>query len=171
MTPMIRFATPDDAETILRFIRGLAEYEHEAGSVHATAAELRAQMMAEHPPFECLIAEDASGPIGFALFYRAYSTWLGHPLLFLEDLFVDEARRATGAGIALMKRLAAITSERGWTRMEWRVLDWNTPAQRFYRSLGASPAEDWTMWRVEGSALARLANGADLDGAAHRTGE
>ncbi|MBF6571361.1 MAG: GNAT family N-acetyltransferase [Candidatus Binataceae bacterium] len=163
MTATIRFATPDDAVTIERFIRGLADYEREPGAVCATAAVLRTQMMAENPPFECLLAEHGGAPIGFALFYRAYSTWLGHPLLFLEDLFVDEACRAAGAGIALIKRLAAIAAERGWARMEWRVLDWNTPAQRFYRALGANPADDWTVWRVEGEALARLARGAERD--------
>jgi GNAT superfamily N-acetyltransferase len=160
MTPAIRFATPDDAETILRLIRGLAEYEREADAVKATAAGLRAQMECESPPFECLIAECEGKAIGFALFFRSYSTWLGQPLLFLEDFFVEEPHRGTGAGIALIKRLAQVAHERGFSRIEWRVLDWNRPAQRFYRSIGAYPIDDWTVWRIEHDALVRLSGNA-----------
>ena len=156
MTISVRAAIPDDAETILRFIRGLAEYEHEADAVKATASELRAQMASATPPFECLIAEDGPNPIGFALYYRSYSTWIGQPLLFLEDFFVEEKYRGRGAGIELFKRLAQIASERGYRRIEWRVLDWNEPAQRFYRSIGAYPIDEWTVWRVQDDALERL---------------
>jgi GNAT superfamily N-acetyltransferase len=156
MTLSVRTATPDDAATILCFIRGLAEYEREPDAVKATAGELRAQMSSAAPPFECLIAEDGTEPIGFALFFRTYSTWLGQPLLFLEDFFVDEKYRGYGAGSALIKRLAQIAREREYRRIEWRVLDWNEPAHRFYRSLGAYPIDDWTVWRVEGDALDRL---------------
>ncbi len=152
----IRFATPDDAGLILHFICGLAAYEREPDKVKATAAGLRAQMESASPPFECLIAQDQTTPIGFALFYRSYSTWLGQPLLFLEDLFVEEKYRGSGGGIALIKRLAEIAHERGYSRLEWRVLDWNEPAHRFYRALGASPIDEWTVWRVEGDALTRL---------------
>ena len=153
----IRFATPDDADLILRFIRGLATYEREPDAVKATAAELRAQMKSASPPFECLIAQDARTPVGFALFYRSYSTWLGRPLLFLEDFFVEEEYRGSGAGFALIKRLAEIARDRGYSRLEWRVLDWNEPAHRFYRSIGAVPIDAWTVWRIEGDALERLA--------------
>jgi GNAT superfamily N-acetyltransferase len=156
MTFSVRTATPDDAETILRFIRGLAEYEREPDAVRATAGELRAQMESAAPPFECLIVNDKTNPIGFALFFRSYSTWLGQPLLFLEDFFVDEKYRGRGAGVLLIKRLAQIARERGYRRIEWRVLDWNELAQRFYRSLGAFPIDEWTVWRVEGDALERL---------------
>jgi len=156
MNLSVRFATPDDAGIILRFIRGLAEYEREPHAVKATATELRAQMASASPPFECLIAEGGTDPIGFALFFRSYSTWLGQPLLFLEDFFVEEHHRGCGAGLLLIKRLALIAGERGYRRIEWRVLDWNEPAQRFYRSLGAFPIDEWTMWRVEGGALERL---------------
>jgi GNAT superfamily N-acetyltransferase len=156
MTFSVRTASPDDAATILRFIRGLAEYEREPDAVKTTAAELSSQMSSAAPPFECLIAEDGTDPIGFALFFRSYSTWLGQPLLFLEDFFVDEKYRGRGAGSALIRRLAQIARERGYRRIEWRVLDWNEPAQRFYRSLGAYPIDDWTVWRVEGDALERL---------------
>jgi GNAT superfamily N-acetyltransferase len=151
-----RIATPDDAETVLRFIRGLAEYEHEPDAVKATAAGLRAQMSSASPPFECLIAQDGNDPIGFALFFRSYSTWLGQPLLFLEDFFVEEEYRGRGAGVLLIKRLAEIARERGYRRIEWRVLDWNELGHRFYRSIGAFPVDDWTVWRVEGDALERL---------------
>ncbi len=156
MTLSVRAATPDDAETILRFIRGLAEYEREPDAVKATAADLRAQMASAAPPFECLLAEDGTNAIGFALFFRSYSTWLGQPLLFLEDFFVDEKYRGRGAGRLLIKRLALIADERGCRRLEWRVLDWNQPAQRFYRSIGAYPLDQWTVWRLEGDALDRL---------------
>jgi GNAT superfamily N-acetyltransferase len=153
----IRFATPEDAELILHFIRGLATYEHATDAVKATAAELRAQMESESPPFECLLAHDGDIAVGFALFYRSYSTWVGRPLLFLEDLFVEDRYRGSGAGFALIKRLAEITHERGYSRLEWRVLDWNEPAHRFYRAIGATPIDEWTIWRVEGDALQRLA--------------
>jgi GNAT superfamily N-acetyltransferase len=155
----IRFATPDDAGVILRFIHGLAVYEREPDAVKATAAELRAQMESASPPFECLIADHEGAPIGFALFYRSYSTWLGRPLLFLEDFFVEEKYRGSGAGFALIKRLAQVAHERGYSRIEWRVLDWNEPAHRFYRALGAFPIDEWTVWRVEGNALEHLAVG------------
>jgi GNAT superfamily N-acetyltransferase len=154
MPVAIRFATSDDAELILRFIRGLAEYEHQPEAVQATAAALRAQMEARDPPFECLIAERDGEPAGFALFFRNYSTWSGRPGLYLEDLFVFETHRGHGVGKALLKRLAAITHERGWARMEWAVLDWNAPAQGFYRALGAFPKDQWTVWRLGGAALA-----------------
>lgn len=157
MAIAIRFATPADAELVLRFIRGLAEYEHEPAAVKATAASLRAQMEAPAPPFECLIAERDGEPAGFALFFRNYSTWSGRPGLYLEDLFVPEAHRGHGVGKALLKRLAAVTMERGWARMEWAVLDWNTPAQGFYRALGAVSKDEWTVWRLDGAALARAA--------------
>jgi GNAT superfamily N-acetyltransferase len=153
----IRFATPDDAELILHFIRGLAKYENASNAVKASAVELRAQMQSAPPPFECLIAEDESTPVGFALFYRSYSTWVGQPLLFLEDLFVDEKYRGSGTGFGLIKRLAEIACERGYSRLEWRVLDWNKPAHRFYRAIGAFPIDEWTIWRIESDALERLA--------------
>ncbi len=157
MAIAIRLAAPADAQLVLRFIRGLAEYERQPEAVQATAASLRAQMEAQDPPFECLIAERDGEPAGFALFLRNYSTWSGRPGLYLEDLFVPEAHRGCGVGKALLKRLAAITLERGWARMEWAVLDWNTPAQGFYRALGAAPKDEWTVWRLDGPALAKVA--------------
>lgn len=157
MTISVRFAVPADAELMLRFIRGLAEYEGQADAVQATVTGLRAQMESNDPPFECLIAERGGEAMGFALFFRNYSTWSGFPGLYLEDLFVLEQFRGQGVGTALLRRLAAITIERGWARMEWSVLEWNSRAQGFYRSLGAAPKEEWTVWRLQGAALAQIA--------------
>jgi len=147
MTVTIRFATSDDAATILRLIKGLAGYEREPDAVAVTAEELRAQMASANPPFECLLAEYAAEAAGFALFFRNYSTWRGAPGLYLEDLFVLDQYRGRGVGGALMSRLAEIVAERGWSRMEWAVLNWNTAAQSFYRDQGARPMDDWTIWR------------------------
>jgi GNAT superfamily N-acetyltransferase len=156
MALTIRFATPGDAPTILRFIRGLAEYEREPNAVTVTAAELRVQMDSGDPPFECILAEYDAEAVAFALFFRNYSTWSGRPGLYLEDIFVREEYRGRGIGGALMRRLAKIVGERGWARMEWAVLNWNTPAQSFYREYGAHPSEGWTTWRLKGEALGRL---------------
>jgi GNAT superfamily N-acetyltransferase len=149
VTLTIRFATSRDAETVLRFIKGLAEYEREASAVEVTADSLREQMESRDPPFECLLAEYESLAVGFALFYRTYSTWRGRPGIYLEDLFVVEEHRGRGVGEALVRRLGEIVIERGWARMEWAVLNWNTTAQAFYRGLGARPLSDWTTWRLE----------------------
>jgi GNAT superfamily N-acetyltransferase len=153
----IRFATAQDAEVIVGFIRELADYEREPEAVEVTAAILRAQMESDDPPFECLIAELDGAAAGFALFFRNYSTWRGRPGLFLEDLFVPERHRRRGIGRALLARLAALSVERGYGRMEWSVLDWNKPAQDFYRSLGATPMDEWTIWRLSAGALDRAA--------------
>ncbi len=153
MALSIRFATPADAEVIVNFVRGLAEYEHEPEAVEVTPAILRAQMESRVPPFECLIAEDDGVAVGFALFFQNYSTWRGKPGLFLEDLFVAPEYRRKGIGRALFRRLAAISAQRGYGRMEWSVLNWNTPAHQFYRALGAVALEQWTIWRLEGDAL------------------
>ena len=154
----IRLATADDAETVVAMIRGLAEYEHQLKQVHATPAVIAAQMRSADPPFECLLAEEDGRALGFALFFRAYSTWLAAPMLFLEDLFVLPQSRGHGLGGALMRRLAEITIERGWKRIEWLVLDWNTPAQGFYADHGASHMKSWQVWGVSGAALERLAH-------------
>jgi GNAT superfamily N-acetyltransferase len=153
----IRFATARDAEIICGFVRGLAEYEREPEAVEVTPEMLRNQMDSDDPPFQCLIAEYDGAAAGFALFFRNYSTWRGRPGLFLEDLFVAPPHRRKGIGRALLRRLAAISVERGYGRMEWSVLDWNTPAHEFYRNLGARPMEQWTIWRLDGDAIADLA--------------
>ena len=161
MNPTIRFARPADAELILHFIRGLAEYEHESGAVAAAPALIRSQMEQPEPPFECLIAEHDGEPAGFALFFRNYSTWCGRPGLHLEDFFVPVRFRGRGVGRALFQRMAQLVVERGWARMEWAVLDWNEPALKVYRELGARAADDWTIQRVTGEALVQLAAQAD----------
>jgi GNAT superfamily N-acetyltransferase len=149
MTLTIRFAVPADASTIERFIRGLAEYERESDAVKVTTAEIRAQMESGDPPFECVLAEYESEPVGFALFFRNYSTWTGRCGLYLEDLFVPEEFRGRGIGGALMRRLGEIANERGWARIDWSVLNWNTNAQSFYREHGGYPLERWTCWRLD----------------------
>jgi GNAT superfamily N-acetyltransferase len=155
----IRFATTSDAETIVEMIRGLAEYEQAADQVRAFPAVIAQQMRGADPPFQCLLAEEDGNPLGFALFFRAYSTWLAAPVLFLEDLFVKPNSRGHGVGGALMRQLAALAVERGWKRIEWQVLDWNTPAQGFYSDHGASHLKRWQFWAIEGDNLARLAAG------------
>ena len=153
----IRFATARDAEVIVDFIRALAAYEREPDAVEVTADVLRAQIESADPPFECLIAELDGAAAGFALFFRNYSTWRGRPGLFLEDLFVLERHRRNGIGGALLKRLAALSVERGYGRMEWSVLDWNEPSINFYKAMGAVDMSEWTVQRLAGDALARLA--------------
>jgi GNAT superfamily N-acetyltransferase len=149
MTLTIRFASPADSAIILSFIRGLADYERAGAAVQVTAAELGEQMRSDDPPFECLLAEYQAEPVGFALFYRNYSTWTGCPGLFLEDLFVRAEYRGRGIGGALMRRLGEIAAERGWARIDWMVLNWNTNAQSFYREHGGVPLEKWTAWRID----------------------
>ncbi len=153
---VVRRATPDDAELIHHFVCELARYEKEPDAVKATPDSLRAQLCASHPPFECLVAELGGVPVGFALFFANYSTWRGRPGVWLEDLFVPEQHRGKGAGRALLVEVARIAKERGCARMEWAVLDWNRPAIDFYRSLGALPLEEWTIFRLSDEALAEL---------------
>jgi GNAT superfamily N-acetyltransferase len=154
----IRFATALDAETILRLVRDLAEYEREPDAVELTVPVLRAQLESEAPPFQCLLAERDGVALGFALFFSSYSTWRGRPGIYLEDLFVTPAARGLGIGKALLRRLAVLAVERGCARVEWSVLDWNTPAIEFYRSLGATPMDTWTVYRLTGTALDALGN-------------
>jgi GNAT superfamily N-acetyltransferase len=156
-TLAIRFAGPADVSTILHFIRALARYEKLEGEVVADEAGLLATLFGARPAAEVLLAELAGGPVGFALFFQSYSTFLGKPGLYLEDLFVEPAARGQGAGLALMSALARIALERGYGRFEWSVLDWNTPALEFYRALGALPQGDWTVQRIVGAPLDRLA--------------
>jgi GNAT superfamily N-acetyltransferase len=153
----IRFATPGDVPTILRFVRELADYEREADKVVATEALLHEALFASPPAAEALIAERDGAPIGMALFFHNFSTWTGWRGLYLEDLYVTPEARGSGAGTALLKRLALIAKERGCARFEWSVLTWNTPAIEFYRSLGAVSMEEWRINRVTGEALDRLA--------------
>jgi GNAT superfamily N-acetyltransferase len=153
----IRPATPKDVPLILSFIRELAEYEKLSHEVCATEEDLRASLFSERSVVEVLIAGIDGQPAGFAVFFPNYSTFLGRPGLYLEDLFVRPEARGFGLGRELLEYLARLTIERGWGRMEWRVLDWNEPSMAFYKKLGAEPLEDWTVFRLTGQALQKLA--------------
>jgi GNAT superfamily N-acetyltransferase len=153
----IRPAVRQDAGLILAFIRELAEYEKLSHEAIVDEAGLELQLFGEHPRAEVLIAEVDGTSAGFALFFHNFSTFVGKPGLYLEDLFVRPAFRGHGLGKQLMVRLAQIAVERGCGRFEWSVLDWNTPAIDFYRSLGAVGMDDWTVQRVSGDALHALA--------------
>ncbi|MEM9695611.1 MAG: GNAT family N-acetyltransferase [Myxococcota bacterium] len=155
--PTIRFATPGDAPTLLSFIRALAEYEREPAAVEVDEPTLRAQLGADPPPFECLIASLEDVPVGISLFFHNYSTWRGRRGLHLEDLFVLPEHRGRGVGFALLKELARLAVERDCARMEWAVLTWNEPAIRFYESLGANIMDGWRTFRLTDDALQRLA--------------
>lgn len=155
-----RFAEEKDAGLVLAFIKELAEYERLAQEVVATEEILVEQLFGSRPRAEVLLAYLDSAPAGFALFFHNFSTFLGKPGIYLEDLFVRPAARGKGIGKALMCKIAAIALERGCGRFEWAVLNWNEPAIDFYRSLGAEPMNEWTVQRVSGDALNRLAAGA-----------
>jgi GNAT superfamily N-acetyltransferase len=153
----IRPADPSDAALILRFIRALAVYEREPDAVVATEETLLAHGFGPNPYFHCLIAELDGSPAGFAFYFFDYSTWLGQPGIYLEDLFVDPTFRGQGVGKALLEALARIALERGCARMKWEVLDWNEPAIDFYRAMGAEFLDEWRNVRLSGDALKRLA--------------
>lgn len=153
----LRFATPDDVPTIMRFVRELAEFEREADKVVATEELLHEAMFGERPAAEAVIAERDGEPLGMALFFHNFSTWTGWRGLYLEDLYVTPAARGQGVGAALLRHLAGIAVDRGCTRFEWAVLNWNTKAIEFYKAMGAEPMDDWTVNRVSGPALAKLA--------------
>src|SRR4051812_30879988 len=154
---VIRFALPADVGSILAFIQELAEYERLADEVIADEQTLKTTLFGVRPAAEVLIAELAGEPVGFALFFQSYSTFLGKPGLYLEDLFVRPAARGRGVGRALMSALARVAMQRNYGRFEWSVLDWNEPALKFYASLGARPQSEWTVQRLTGAPLAALA--------------
>ncbi|HFA51133.1 MAG TPA: GNAT family N-acetyltransferase [Bacteroidetes bacterium] len=153
----IRPATKADVPTILDFINGLAEYEKLQHEVVATEALLTETLFGEKKTAEVLIAFEDNIPAGFALFFHNYSTFLGRPGIYLEDLFVNPKFRGKGYGKKLLARLAKIAVERNCGRLEWSVLDWNTPAIDFYKKLGAGPMEGWTTFRLTGDKLNELA--------------
>jgi GNAT superfamily N-acetyltransferase len=153
----IRRANIDDVATILWFIRQLAIYEKLEHQVVATEDGLRDSLFGPRPMAEVVLAESEGQPVGFALFFPNYSTFLGRPGLYLEDLFVRDEFRGRGVGRQLLQHLAALALERSWGRMEWAVLDWNQPAIGFYRRLGAHLLEEWRVCRLTGDALTRLA--------------
>ncbi len=151
-----RFAAPADVPVILDFIRGLAEYEHMTADVVATEDLLR-EWIFEKGKAEVLFALEDGVPVGFALFFHNFSTFLGRAGIYLEDLFVKPTYRGRGYGKGLLRTLAQIAVERGCGRLEWSCLDWNWPSIDFYLSLGAAPLDDWTMYRVTGDTLRALA--------------
>ncbi len=156
----IRPAQVGDCGLILFFIQALADYEKLLDQVVATEEQLRATLFGPQPGAEVLIAEFEGQPAGFALFFSNYSTFLGQPGIYLEDLFVLEEFRGHGLGKALLAYLAALTVERNGGRLDWSVLDWNTPAIDFYHSIGARPLDEWTQFRLTGPALLKLAEQA-----------
>lgn len=154
---VIRRGTARDVPTILGLIRGLAEYERLAHEVRATASRVRAHGFGARRYFETIICRRGGRPIGFALYFFTYSTFLAQPTLYLEDLFVVPEERGAGAGRALLKALARIAVRRGCGRLEWAVLDWNRPAIGFYKRLGARLHRQWIITRLTGASLRRLA--------------
>jgi GNAT superfamily N-acetyltransferase len=157
MSLSIRPAVEPDLDLIFGFIRGLAEYERLADEVRLDREVLATHLFGSAPKAEVLIAEVDGTPAGFALFFHNFSTFEGKPGIYLEDLFVNPEARGSGAGKALLTALAKLAMERGCARLEWSVLDWNTPAIDFYRALGAKSMDGWTINRVEGDALSTLA--------------
>lgn len=153
----IRAARPSDTKTILELIRQLASYEKLLHEVTGDEALLERHLFGPRPSAEVLIAERGGEPVGFALFFPTFSTFLARPGIWLEDLFVIPEARGQGIGKALLTKVAEIAHERGCGRLEWTVLNWNEPAIGFYRKLGAVPMNEWTTYRLTGEALAKVA--------------
>ena len=156
MTTTIRPAVRADVPRILEFIRALAAYERAPEAVTATEASLEREGFGPNPFYSCLIAEHDGRTAGYALYFFNYSTWVG-PGIYLEDIFVEPEMRGLGIGKLLLERVAAIAVEKGCARLQWAVLDWNTPAIEFYRARGAAFMDEWRIVRVSGEALKRLA--------------
>src|SRR5881296_4743008 len=154
----IRSASVEDVPIILQLIRDLATYERAPHEVTATEQQLVDVLFGEKPAAEVLLAFERQSPVGFAVYFYNFSTWLGRPGLYLEDLFVKPEKRGKGYGRALLVELAKIARERGCGRMEWAVLDWNEPAITFYRQLGAKPMDEWTVFRLTRDGIAKLAD-------------
>ncbi len=157
---MIRTACAADVPVVLMLIHELAAYEREPDAVEATEELLHDALFGQSAVASCHVAEQDGEVVGFALWYPTFSTWTGRRGLWLEDLFVRPAARRDGVGSALLGTLAQVCVDRGWSRFEWWVLNWNTDAHGFYRSLGADPESEWTTWRVDGDALVTLAGRA-----------
>jgi GNAT superfamily N-acetyltransferase len=153
----LRDATPSDIGEILRLVKALAEYEHEPDAVKADEPLLHEALFGANANAHGLIAELDGRAVGFAVWFHNFSTWTGKRGIYLEDLFVEPAARGKGIGKRLIVRIAQIAVELGCGRFEWAVLDWNAPAIAFYRALGATPMDEWTVMRVDGDALAALA--------------
>jgi GNAT superfamily N-acetyltransferase len=157
---LIRRASAEDAGQILKFIRALADFERAPDAVEATEEGLKRDGFGPNPFFQCLIADYGGQPAGFALYFFNYSTWVGRPGIYVEDLFVLPEFRRQGIGRALLKQVVAIAVENGCQRLQWEVLDWNTPAIDFYRELGAEFLDEWRNVRLGAEAIQRLATGS-----------
>jgi len=155
---MIRTGTEEDAPVIFSLITELAEYEHLAHEVAASVDDIRKTLFGERPLAETLIGEYEGLPISFALFFYNFSTFLGKPGIYLEDLYVQPEHRGKGFGSKMLAHIAALAKERNCGRFEWSVLNWNTPAIRTYEKLGATPMKEWILYRLSGGALDRLAD-------------
>ncbi len=154
----VRPASPADVPLILTFIHELAAYEKLAGEVVAQEADFQEALFGERPTVEALIADLDGEPVGYALFFPNFSTFLGKPGLYLEDLYVRPSARRLGVGRELLRRLARLAVERKWGRFEWSVLDWNEPSIAFYKRMGAQAMDEWTTFRLTGQALRDLAS-------------
>jgi len=154
----IRPATAEDAILILKFITDLAIYEKAEHEVKTTESEIRESLFASNSTTKAIICHINDEPVGYAVYFFNYSTWLGKHGLYLEDLYISPEHRGAGAGKALLKHLAKIAVSRNCGRFEWSVLDWNEPAIQFYKSLGAEPQDEWVAYRLTGDALKALAN-------------
>ena len=159
----IRPARVEDVPVILELIRDLATYERAPDEVTATEEQLVDVLFGERPSAEVLLAFEGQSPVGFAVYFYNFSTWLGRAGLYLEDLFVKPDERGKGYGRALLVELAKIARERECGRMEWAVLDWNEPAIKFYRTLGAKPMHEWTVFRLTRDGISRLADSGRAD--------
>jgi GNAT superfamily N-acetyltransferase len=157
MSLSIRFGGLEDVPLIAELIRGLARYEKLEDEVVMTEEKLTETLFGDRRYAETLIAEDDGEPVGFALFFHNYSTFLAQPGIYLEDLFVLPEKRGSGVGRSLLQHLAQVAVDRGCGRLEWAVLDWNVDAIRFYERLGAKPNADWTIYRLTGESLHRVA--------------
>ncbi len=153
---MIRYAVTEDAPRILQLIKDLAEYERAPLEAKATLEQIEETIFADKPTAFCHVAEDNGLVVGISIWFLNYSTWLGKPGIYLEDLYIDPAYRSKGYGLALLKELGKICVERDYERLQWWVLDWNEPSIEFYKSLGAVPMDEWTVFRVSGQALKKL---------------
>jgi len=159
MTVQIRVATRADVPLIRELIQALADYEREPDAVKASEADLARTLFDEGATAHSVICEQDGEAVGFAVYFFNYSTWLDRNGLYLEDLFVRPEARGQGAGLALLRHLARLAVDKGCGRFEWSVLDWNQPAIDFYRAAGAKPMDEWTVYRMDGQALAEFARG------------
>ena len=154
---MIRFARKEDSPRIHALIKDLAEYEKAPLEAKATLEQINESLFSDNPHAYCHVVEVDGTVVGISIWFLNYSTWLGKPGIYLEDLYIDPAHRGKGFGLALLKDLAKICIERDYERLQWWVLDWNEPSIEFYKSLGAEAMDEWTVYRVSGDALKKLA--------------